>query len=226
MHLPHKAKHISPHCFIFARKTPRIKLQWLIILCQFVSLAITHVSWEKDEETFAWLWIYSLECVIIDSIWGEWGVGHHLCLSTGQGVRRWGGKGQLNWHLAKLDMFEGGGGENKRLWTRQHCFILCYSLFVSLPPLHSPTEQVVKVIQHNTQETKKYTCDLPPHTHTHRYGTSSYNTRPLCASKRSVSAQGSAQDEGAEGVNFNLIKWVGLLISYGDICCSQTMTLW
>lgn len=43
--------------------------------------------------------------------------------------------------------------------------------------------------------------------------------------KRTVTAQGAEQDEGAEGVNFNLIKLVWLLISYGNICYGGTMTL-
>lgn len=40
----------------------------------------------------------------------------------------------------------------------------------------------------------------------------------------SVTPQRAEHDEGAKEVNFNLIKWVRLLIS--NICCAETMTLW
>lgn len=48
---------------------------------------------------------------------------------------------------------------------------------------------------------------------------------PFVLQKRTVNAQGAEQAGGAEGVNFNLIKRVWLLISYGNICYGETMTL-
>lgn len=80
------------------------------------------------------------------------------------------GKGQLNWQLAKLDMF--GKNENERLWT------LCYKLgrdstfffgILSLCPPHyihwqSRWSRLFKV--RHTAETPTYTCALSTHAYT------------------------------------------------------------
>lgn len=103
------------------------------------------------------------------------------------------GKGQLNWQLAKLDMF--GKNENERLWTlcyklgRDSTFFFWYSFFVS-SPLYTLTEQVVKVIQSETysRDTDIHMCPLHTCIHTSK---ESYNTLKLtlCASRRGVAGR-------------------------------------
>lgn len=94
---------------------------------------------------------------------------------------------------------------------------------MSLPHLRSAREQVVKVFS-ETHKRQRNTHVTSPHTYTQVWNLQ--HTAPLCFKKRTVNAQGAEQDGGAEGVNFNLIKWVRLLISYGNICYGETMTLW
>lgn len=98
--------------------------------------------------------------------------------------------------------------EKMKISAFGHDSIALFSVILCLCPSHHYT---VQQSRWSRLFSRTHARDLeihmqPLHTHTHRCGICSYNKQPLCASTRSVTPQRAEQDEGAEGVNFNLIK--------------------
>lgn len=99
------------------------------------------------------------------------------------------------------------------------------------PLLHTLTEQVVKVDRTETVSGDAYmdTCPRPPCTHSYAHmhwcGISTCWIWPFVLPEWVWPDREVEQDEGAEGFNLNLIKRARLVISYGNICCTGTMTL-